>query len=115
MHGQIYANSDLSADEHQKLLDIINGLDNSTADSKDAELQSSINNINDRLGNADGDGDTIQQQINNIRIMLGECSIIYNEADGHFYVTYHEGGADSVTKNWTLRSKTQYKHWFLCE
>ena len=33
LQGQIDANSDLSADERQKLLDIINGLDNSTASS----------------------------------------------------------------------------------
>lgn len=39
---------------------------------------------------------SVQSSLDDINGQLNDCSIEYK--DGHFYITYHKGGADSVSK-----------------
>ena len=41
---------------------------------------------------------TDSQTSNIISLVLGECKLKYEQADGHFYLIYHEGQADEVRK-----------------
>lgn len=67
------------------------------SDKRDNELQTSIDDLNKRIGTTGNSNLTIEEQISILTAMLGDCEISYNNNDGHFYITY-KGGADSVTK-----------------
>lgn len=110
LQGQIDNNKDLSDEERQKLLDIINNMDNSTASSITSikkyfmeQLGDTNENITNIVNGMEIDLTDIRNAIANnknaidkMETMLGECSIEYH-SDG-FYAVYHKGEADEVSK-----------------
>ena len=102
--------ADLSDEERQKLLDIINNMDNSTASSITSikkyfmeQLGDTNENITNIVNGMEIDLTDIRNAIANnkeaidkMETMLGECSIEYH-SDG-FYAVYHKGEADEVSK-----------------
>lgn len=89
------AAADISAEQKQALLDeIAKSYADATADTMvkvgdaKAALQAEIDTKTSALTNT---VETLQAQIDELRMELDGCTIVYNPEDGHFYVTNSEG------------------------
>lgn len=84
---------------NQNSTDIQNNSNAITKNSQDIQNNvTSIANLIASYNTMQNNVSDIQNDILNLYGKMDDCEITYNEQDGHFYITYNPGGADSVSK-----------------
>ena len=79
----------MDASQSAALQDAINDLTNGT-------ITDLSNSVNQNKAAQDAVNTSVQTSIDDINGQLNDCTVEYK--NGHFYITYNKGGADSVSK-----------------